>query len=154
MGIGEIIFFIFLIVLVGFIIVGGIICAVEWEIRSKRYEKFYKTTELGQDLLALLKIIEFTEEDIESYNEILETTAEQIDEIESYYPNETYYAEKVNGLKQKYLETKKQLAGSKEYLSAGKMRLERIKEELPKKCKNILEYDWRSIGGVENDKNN
>lgn len=151
MGVGEIIFLIFLLVLVGFIIVGGIVCVVGFEIRVKRYEKFYKTTELGQDLLALLKIIEFTEEDIESYNEILKTTAGQIDEIESYYPNETYYVEKVNGLKQKYLETKKQLAGSEEYLSAGEMRLEKMKKELPKKCKDILEYDWRNIEGETNE---
>lgn len=146
---GEIIFLIFVLALVGFIIVGGIVCAVGFEVRVKRYEKFYKTTELGQDLLALLKIIEFTEEDIESYNKILKTTAEQIDEINSYYPNEIYYVEKANGLKQKYLETKKQITEAEEYLAAGKMRLEKMKKELPKKYKNILEYDWQSIEGDE-----
>lgn len=90
MRVGEIVFLVFLLALVGFIIVGGIICAVVNEIRLKRYDNFYKTTDLGKELLALLEIMAFVRKDIELDTKILKTTAEQIDEIESYYPNEAY----------------------------------------------------------------
>lgn len=140
MGVGEIIFHVFLFALVGFVIVGGVVCAVINEVRLKKYDNFYKTTDLGKELLTLLETMASIRKDIESDNETLKVTAEQIDEIESYYPNEAYYVKKANSLKWKYLETKKQLAESEECLATCNIRLDKLMEQLPKKYKDALNY--------------
>lgn len=140
MGVGEIIFYVFLFALVGFVIVSGVVCAVVNEVRLKRYDNFYKTTDLGKELLTLLETMTSIRKDIESDNETLKVTAEQIDEIESYYPNEAYYVKKANSLKWKYLETKKQLAESEECLATCNIRLDKLMEQLPKKYKDALNY--------------
>lgn len=147
MGVGEIIFLIFLLALVGFIIVGGIVCVVGFEILVKRYEKFYLTTDLGRELHKLLHTIDKLDNDIDWCNRKLKSTRDRLDEIHRYYPKNEYFRKIGDTLRLEYFVCKRELNSKRALMSDCEVKLQSIKKQLPKGCKNILQYDWRNIEG-------
>lgn len=136
--IGAIIFYVFVGVFFGTIAVGFIGEAV----LTRRYKKFYETTEEGKKLYCAL----YTKDRLGSKHDWLvnqmRELRDRIDEFESYFPDERDERAFLHGMKVQYREYSEELAHTKEAMENWQKRIDEMVAALPKKYKGILKYNW------------
>ena len=133
-------------VIFGLLAIGLVIftvcCLVGMEILSRRYKKFYETTEEGRKLYCAL----YTKDRLGSKHDWLvnrmSELRDKIDEFETYFPEESREKASVHEMKAQYKEYSDELYRTKEAMMDWGKRIEKRVAALPKKYSDILEYNW------------
>lgn len=119
-------------------------CAVDFYMITRRYKKFYETTEDGKKLyysrymldLLKLKRCSFIKNQIQ--------LKDKIDEYIAYMPNDNENREILRGLKLQYKYNIEELKRINQRIKDSEKQIEKMIADLPKKYKGILEYNWRN----------
>lgn len=119
-------------------------CAVDSYITTRRYKKFYETTEDGKKLyysrymldLLKLKRCSFIKNQIQ--------LKDKIDEYIAYMPNDNENREILRGLKLQYKYNIEELKRINQRIEDSEKQIEKMIADLPKKYEGILEYNWRN----------
>ena len=119
-----------------------IICVVGFCVLTRRYKKFYETTEEGRELYCAL----YTKDRLGSkhdrlINQIRELR-DKIDEFEHYFPDECNEKDFIREMKNQYKRCSEDLARVNEAMADWSERIDEIVAALPKKYRGILEYNW------------
>ena len=113
-------------------------------ILTRRYKKFYETTEEGKKLYCAL----YTKDRLGSKHDWLvnqmRELRDKIDEFEFYFPEESSEKAFLNGMKIQYKEYSEELYRTKEAMADWGKRIEKIVAALPKKYNGILSYNWEN----------
>lgn len=124
------------------LVIFTVCCLVGMEILSRRYKKFYETTEEGRKLYCAL----YTKDRLGSKHDWLvnrmSELRDKIDEFESYFPEECDEKAFLHGMKIQYKEYSEELDRTKEVMADWRKRIDKMVAALPKKYKGILEYNW------------
>ena len=119
-----------------------ICCLVGMGMLSRRYKKFYETTEEGRKLYCAL----YTKDRLGSkYDWLVNRMSElrdKIDEFETYFPEESHEKAFIHGMKVQYKEYSDELYHTKEEMKNWSERIDKMVAALPKKYNGILEYNW------------
>ena len=119
-----------------------IICVAGFCVLTRRYKKFYETTEEGKKLYCAL----YTKDRLGSkhdwlVNQIRELR-DKIDEFEHYFPDECNEKASIHEMKARYKEYSDELYRTKEAMKDWSERIDKMVAALPKKYNGILEYNW------------
>ena len=119
-----------------------IICVAGFCVLTRRYKKFYETTEEGKKLYCAL----YTKDRLGSkhdwlVNQIRELR-DKIDEFEHYFPDECNEKASIHEMKARYKEYSDELYRTKEAMKDWSERIDKMVAALPKKYRGILEYNW------------
>ena len=113
-------------------------------ILTRRYKKFYETTEEGRNLYYAL----YTKDRLGSKHDWLvnrmSELRDKIDEFETYFPEESREKASVHEMKARYKEYSDELYRTKEAMKDWSERIDKMVAALPKKYDEILEYNWRN----------
>ncbi len=121
-----------------------LICAVDSCVTTRRYKKFYETTEEGKKLyyaqygLYLLKLIKC------SFIKNQMQLKDKIDEYMAYMPDDNENGDILRELKLQYKCSIENLKLIKQEIGDLEKRIEKMVADLPKKYKGILEYNWKN----------
>ena len=111
-------------------------------ILTRRYKKFYETTEEGRELYHAL----YTKDRLGSKHDWLvnrmSELRDKIDEFETYFPEESHEKASIHGMKARYKEYSDELYRTKEAMRDWGERIDEMVAALPKKYNEILEYNW------------
>ena len=111
-------------------------------ILTRRYKKFYETTEEGRKLYYAL----YTKDRLGSRHDWLvnrmSELRDKIDLLETYFPEESREKASVHGMKTQYKEYSDELYHTKEMIKDWSERIDKTVAALPKKYRGILEYNW------------
>ena len=111
-------------------------------ILTRRYKKFYETTEEGRELYHAL----YTKDRLGSKHDWLvnrmSELRDKIDEFETYFPEESREKASIHGMKARYKEYSDELYRTKEAMRDWGERIDEMVAALPKKYNEILEYNW------------
>lgn len=136
-------------VIIFWIFIGGFfgtvaVCFIGEEVLSRRYKKFYETTEEGKKLYCAL----YTKDRLGSKHDWLVNQMtelrDKIDEFEAYFPEESHEKAFLNGMKIRYKEYSDELYRTKEAMADWRKRIDEMVAALPKKYKGILDYNWEN----------
>ena len=109
---------------------------------TRRYNKFYETTEEGKKLYCAL----YTKDRLGSKHDWLVNQMtelrDKIDEFGAYFPEESHEKAFLQGMKIQYKEYSEELYRTKEAMADWRKRIDEMVAALPKKYKGILEYNW------------
>ena len=109
---------------------------------SRRYKKFYETTEEGRKLYCAL----YTKDRLGSKHDWLvnrmSELRDKIDEFETYFPEESHEKASIHEMKARYKEYSDELYRTKEEMKDWSERIDKMVAALPKKYRGILEYNW------------
>ena len=119
-----------------------IICVAGFCVLTRRYKKFYETTEEGKKLYCAL----YTKDRLGSkhdwlVNQIRELR-DKIYEFEHYFPDECNEKASIHEMKARYKEYSDELYRTKEAMKDWSERIDKMVTALPKKYSDILEYNW------------
>ena len=119
-----------------------IICVAGFCVLTRRYKKFYETTEEGRELYCAL----YTKDRLGSkhdrlINQIRELR-DKIDEFEHYFPDECNEKDFIREMKNQYKRCSEDLARVNEAMADWRTRIDEMVAALPKKYSGILEYNW------------
>lgn len=121
-----------------------IICVAGSYIITRRYKKFYETTEEGRELYCAL----YTKDRLGSRHDWLvnrmSELRDKINEFEAYFPEESHEKASIHGMKALYKEYSDELYHTKEAMKDWSERIDEMVAALPKKYSDILEYNWRN----------
>ena len=119
-----------------------IICVAGFCVLTRRYKKFYETTEEGRELYFAL----YTKDRLGSRHDWLvnrmSELRDKIDEFETYFPEESREKASVHEMKTRYKEYSDELYRTKEAMKDWSERIDKMVAALPKKYNGILEYNW------------
>ena len=126
------------------LVVFTVCCLVGMGMLSRRYKKFYETTEEGRNLYCAL----YTKDRLGGkhdwlINQIRELR-DKIDEFETYFPEESCEKASMHGMKVRYKEYSDELYRTKEEMKNWSERIDKMVAALPKKYNGILEYNWEN----------
>ena len=118
------------------------ICLVGIFILNWRYKKFYENTEEGRKLYCAL----YTKDRLGSKHDWLvnrmSELRDKIDEFETYFPEKSREKASIHGMKTQYKEYSDELYRTKGMIKDWSERIDKIVAALPKKYRDILEYNW------------
>lgn len=124
------------------LVIFTVCCLVGMEMLSRRYKKFYGTTEEGRKLYCAL----YTKDRLGSKHDWLvnrmSELRDKIDEFETYFPEESREKASVHEMKTRYKEYSDELYRTKEAMKDWSERIDKMVAALPKKYNGILEYNW------------
>ena len=119
-----------------------IICVAGFCVLTRRYKKFYETTEEGRELYCAL----YTKDRLGSRHDWLvnrmSEVRNKIDVLETYFAEESREKAFIHGMKTQYKEYSDELYLTKEMIKDWSERIDKIVAALPKKYNGILEYNW------------
>lgn len=131
-----------IIVLCAVVVLMYLACTVSFCILTRRYKKFYETTEEGRKLYCAL----YTKDRLGSKHDWLvnrmSELRDKINEYEHYFPDEYYEKDVMRGMKARYKEYSDELYRTKEAMTDWGKRIDEMVAALPKKYSDILEYNW------------
>ena len=131
-----------IIVLIATVVLMYLVCAVGFCILTRRYKKFYETTEEGKKLYCAL----YTKDRLGSKHDWLvnrmSELRDKIDVLETYFPEESREKASVHEMKARYKEYSDELYRTKEAMKDWSERIDKMVAALPKKYNGILEYNW------------
>lgn len=131
-----------IIVLITTVVLMYLVYAVGFCIRTRRYKKFYETTEEGREFYCAL----YTKDRLGSRHDWLvnrmSELRDKIDEFETYFPEESREKASVYEMKTRYKEYSDELYRTKEAMKDWSERIDKMVAALPKKYDEILEYNW------------
>lgn len=131
-----------IIVLITTVVLMYLVYAVGFCILTRRYKKFYETTEEGRKLYCAL----YTKDRLGSKHDWLinrmSELRDKINEYEHYFPDEYYEKDVIRGMKARYKEYSDELYRTKEAMADWEKLIDEIVAALPKKYSDILEYNW------------
>ncbi len=111
-------------------------------ILTRRYKKFYETTEEGRNLYYAL----YTKDRLGSKHDWLvnrmSELRDKINEFEHYFPDECNEKASIHEMKARYKEYSDELYRTKEAMKDWSERIDKMVAALPKKYRDILEYNW------------
>ena len=111
-------------------------------ILTRRYKKFYETTEEGRELYHAL----YTKDRLGSKHDWLvnrmSELRDKIDEFETYFPEESHEKTSIHGMRVRYKEYSDELYHTKEAMADWSKQIDEMVAALPKKYNGILEYNW------------
>ena len=131
-----------IIVLCAVVVLICLICPVGFYMLTRRYKKFYETTEEGRKLYCAL----YAKDRLGSkhdwlINQIRELR-DKIDEFEHYFPDECNEKASIHEMKARYKEYSDELYRTKEAMKDWSERIDKMVAALPKRYNGILEYNW------------
>ena len=133
-----------IIVLCVVVVLMYLVCAVGFCVLTRRYKKFYETTEEGRELYCAL----YTKDRLGSKHDWLvnrmSELRDKINEFEAYFPEESHEKAFIHGMKALYKEYSDELYRTKEAMADWGKRIDEMVAALPKKYDEILEYNWRN----------
>ena len=119
-----------------------LVYAVGFCVLARRYKKFYETTEEGRELYFAL----YTKDRLGSRHDWLvnrmSELRDKIDVLETYFPEESREKASVHGMKTQYKEYSDELYRTREMIKDWSERIDKTVAALPKKYRDILEYNW------------
>ena len=131
-----------IIVLIATVVLMYLVCAVGFCVLTRRYKKFYETTEEGKKLYCAL----YTKDRLGSKHDWLvnrmSELRDKIDVLETYFPEESREKASVHEMKARYKEYSDELYRTKEAMKDWSERIDKMVAALPKKYRGILEYNW------------
>ena len=131
-----------IIVLCVVVVLMCLVCTVSFCILTRRYKKFYETTEEGRKLYCAL----YTKDRLGSkHNWLVNRMSElrdKVNEYEHYFPDEHYEKDVMRGMKARYKEYSDELYRTKEAMADWSERIDEMVAALPKKYSDILGYNW------------
>ena len=131
-----------IIVLCAVVVLMYLACTVSFCILTRRYKKFYETTEEGRKLYCAL----YTKDRLGSKHDWLvnrmSELRDKINEYEHYFSDEYYEKDVMRGMKARYKEYSDELYRTKEAMTDWGKRIDEMVAALPKKYSDILEYNW------------
>ena len=124
------------------LVIFTVCCLVGMGMLSRRYKKFYETTEEGRKLYCAL----YTKDRLGSKHDWLvnrmSELRDKIDEFETYFPEESHEKASIHEMKARYKEYSDELYRTKEEMKDWSERIDKMVAALPKKYRGILEYNW------------
>ena len=124
------------------LVIFTVCCLVGMGMLSRRYKKFYETTEEGRELYCAL----YTKDRLGSKHDWLvnrmSELRDKIDEFETYFPEESHEKASIHGMKARYKEYSDELYHTKEAMADWSKQIDEMVAALPKKYNGILEYNW------------
>lgn len=131
-----------IIVLVATVVLMYLVYAVGFCVLTRRYKKFYETTEEGRNLYYAL----YTKDRLGSKHDWLvnrmSELRDKIDLLETYFPEESHEKASIHAMKARYKEYSDELYRTKEAMKDWSERIDKMVAALPKKYNGILEYNW------------
>ena len=131
-----------IIVLIATVVLMYLVYAAGFCILTRRYKKFYETTEEGKKLYCAL----YTKDRLGSKHDWLvnrmNELRDKIDVLETYFPEESREKASVHEMKTRYKEYSDELYRTKEAMKDWSERIDKMVAALPKKYNGILEYNW------------
>lgn len=123
-------------------------CAVDSYITTRRYKKFYETTEDGKKLYYSRYMLDLLKIKRCSFIRNRMQLKDKIDEYIAYMPNDNENREILRGLKLQYKYNIEELKRINQKIEDLEKQIKKIVADLPKKYKGILDYNWE-IAKVE-----
>ena len=131
-----------IVVLCAVVVLICLICPVGFCMLARRYKKFYETTEEGRKLYCAL----YAKDRLGSRHDWLvnrmSELRDKIDLLETYFPEESREKASVHGMKTRYKEYSYELYRTREMIKDWSERVNKTVAALPKKYRDILEYNW------------
>lgn len=129
-----------------------IVCGVFWTtiaicfsgegVLSHRYKKFYETTEEGRKLYCALYTLDRLGSKHDWLINRMQDLRDEIDKINYYFPDECREKSFLVDMKNEYKERSEELGRVKDEIAYLSERINKIVAALPKKYRDILEYNW------------
>lgn len=125
----------------------GVLCAVAVcfigeAVLTRRYKKFYETTEEGKKLYCALYTLDRLGSKHDFIKNRMQTLRDKINEYTTYMPDESENREILRELKLQYHYNNEELKWIKEMMADWRKRIDEMVAALPKKYRGILEYNW------------
>lgn len=137
-----------IIVLCVVVILMYLVCAVGFCILTRRYKKFYETTEEGRKLYCALYMLDLLKIKKCSFIRNQMQLKDKIDEYIAYMPDDNENGENLRKLKLQYKCNIEELKRVNQKIEDLEKQIKKMVAYLPKKYKGILDYNWE-IAKVE-----
>ena len=118
------------------------VCFIGEEVLSRRYKKFYETTEEGKKLYCASYTLDRLGSKHDWLVNQMRELRDKINEFECYFPEESREKAFLHGMKVRYKEYSDELYRTKKAMADWEERIKKMVTEFPKKYKGILEYNW------------
>ena len=136
--IGAIIFWVFIGGFFGIITV----CFIGETVLTRRYKKFYETTEEGKKLYCALYTLDRLGSKHDWLKNRMQDLRDEIDKITYYFPDGCEEKSFLIDMKHEYKEHSEELGRVKDEKAYLSEKINKMVAALPKKYKGILEYNW------------
>lgn len=131
-----------IIVLITTVVLMYLVYAVGFCILTRRYKKFYETTEEGRKLYCVQYKLDRLGSKHDFIKNRMSELRDKINEYSTYMPEENENREILRELKLQYHYNNEELKWTKEAMADLEKLIDKIVAELPKKYSDILEYNW------------
>lgn len=133
-----------IVVLCAVIVLIYIICPVGFCMLARRYKKFYETTEEGRKLYCALYAKDRLGSRCDWLADRMSELRDKIGELETYFPEESREKASIHGMRTQYKEYSDELYRTREMIEDWSERIDKMVAALPKKYRDILEYNWKN----------
>ena len=131
-----------IIVLCAVVVLMYLVCAVGFCMLTRRYKKFYETTEEGKKLYYARYMLDRLKLKKCGFIKNQMQLKDKIDEYTTYMPDDNENREILKELKLQYNLNVEKLKQVKQDIEDSEKQIEKIVVDLPKKYEGILEYNW------------
>lgn len=138
------VFEICIIVLITTVVLMYLVYAVGFCMLTRRYKKFYETTEEGKKLYYAQYVLDRLKLKKCGFIKNQMQLKDKIDEYTTYMPDDNENREILKELKLQYNLNVEKLKQVKQEIEDSKKQIEKIVADLPKKYEGILEYNWEN----------
>lgn len=121
-----------------------LVYAVGFCVRTRRYKKFYETTEEGKKLYYAQYVLDRLKLKKCGFIKNQMQLKDKIDEYMTYMPDDNENREILKELKLQYNLNVEKLKQVKQEIEDSEKQIEKIVADLPKKYEGILEYNWEN----------
>lgn len=133
-----------IIVLITTVVLMCLVCAVGFCLRTRRYKKFYETTEEGKKLYYAQYVLDRLKLKKCGFIKNQMQLKEKIDEYTTYMPDDNENREILKELKLQYNLNVEKLKQIKQEIEDSEKQIDKMVADLPKKYEGILEYNWEN----------
>lgn len=131
-----------IIVLITTVVLMCLVCAVGFCLRTRRYKKFYETTEEGKKLYYAQYVLDRLKLKKCGFIKNQMQLKEKIDEYTTYMPDDNENREILKELKLQYNLNVEKLKQIKQEIEDSEKQIDKMVAALPKRYNGILEYNW------------
>lgn len=133
-----------IIVLCAVVVLMYLVYAVGFCMLTRRYKKFYETTEEGKKLYYAKYVLDRLKLKKCGFIKNQMQLKDKIDEYTTYMPDDNENREILKELKLQYNLNVEKLKQIKQEIEDSEKQIEKIVADLPKKYEGILEYNWEN----------
>lgn len=133
-----------IVVLIAVYVLMVLACVVDFYILTWSYKKFYETTEEGRKLYCALYTLDRLRSKHEWLVNRMQDLRDEIDKITRYFPDECKEKLSLVDMKNEYKERTHELGRVQDEETYLSEKINKIVAALPKKYRDILEYNWKN----------